>query len=85
MTNETFNAKMNELCFLKRFALKQGQALKKPRNVQKEISVTYLSAGDVAEVLMAYMLGLFSAIAGDAAQRCMVRLCRHECRIAAGR
>ena len=56
MTNETFNAKMNELCFLKRFALKQGQALKKPRNVQKEISVTYLSAGDVAEVWMAYML-----------------------------
>ena len=65
MTNETFNSKMNELCFLKRFALKQGQALKKPRNVQKEISVTYLSAGDVAEVWMAYMLGLFSAIAGD--------------------
>lgn len=65
MTNETFNKKMNELCALKRFALKQGQALRKPDRVQKEISVTYLSAGDVAEVLMAYMLGLFSAIAGD--------------------
>ena len=65
MNNEVFNQKMNELCTLKRFALKQGQALKKPWNVQKEISVTYLSAGDVAEVWVAYMLGLFSAIADD--------------------
>lgn len=65
MTNEVFNQKMNELCTLKRFALKQGQALKKPGNIQKEISVTYLSAGDVAEVWVAYMLGLFSAIADD--------------------
>ena len=65
MTNETFNGKMNELCFLKRFALKQGQSLRKPDRVQKEISVTYLAAGDVAEIWMAYMLGLFSAIADD--------------------
>ena len=65
MTNETFNAKMNELCYLKRFALKHGQALRKPDRVQKEISVTYMSAGDVAEIWMAYMLGLFSAIAED--------------------
>lgn len=65
MTNEKFYQKMKELCYLKRFALKEGQALKKPGKVQKEISITYLSAGDVAEVWMAYMLGLFSAIAGD--------------------
>ena len=65
MDNETFNKKMNELCYLKRFALKQGQALRKPDRVQKEISVTYMSAGGVAEIWMAYMLGLFSAIAED--------------------
>ena len=65
MNNEVFYQKMNELCSLKRFALKHGQALKKPGKLQKEISVTYLSAGDVAEIWMAYMLGLFSAIAED--------------------
>lgn len=65
MNNENFYKKMKELCSLKRFALKQGQALKKPGNVRREISVTYLSAGDVAEIWMAYMLGLFSAIADD--------------------
>ena len=50
---------------MKRFALKEGQTLQKPENVQNKISVTYLSAGDVAEIWMAYMLGLFSAIAED--------------------
>ena len=65
MTNEKFYQKMKELCYLKRFALKEGQTLQKPKNVQDKISVTYLSAGDVAEIWMAYMLGLFSAIADD--------------------
>ena len=65
MTNEKFYQKMKELCYLKRFALKEGQTLQKPENVQNKISVTYLSAGDVAEIWMAYMLGLFSAIAED--------------------
>ena len=65
MTNEKFYQKMKELCYLKRFALKEGQALQNPENVQNKISVTYLSAGDVAEIWMAYMLGLFSAIAED--------------------
>ena len=55
MTNEKFYQKMKELCYLKRFALKEGQALQNPENVQNKISVTYLSAGDVAEIWMASM------------------------------
>ena len=60
-----FLKKMQELCSLKRFALKEGQALCSPDATRKKVSVTYMSAGYVAEVWMAYMLGLFSTIADD--------------------
>ena len=56
-----FLKKMQELCSLKRFALKEGQALCSPDATRKRVSVTYMSAGYVAEVWMAYMVGLFSA------------------------
>ena len=60
-----FLKKMQELCFLKRLAIKEGQLLNEPDKIRKKISVTHLASGDVAEIWMSYMLGLFSATAND--------------------
>ena len=65
MNNVKFENLLKELCAFKRFAIKEGQSKNSPSEVFKKISVTNFTSGDVAEILMAYMLGLFSAIADD--------------------
>lgn len=65
MNNEKFYNNLKELCTLKRFAIKEGQSKHSPSELLEKISVTELTSGDVAEILMGYMLGLFSAIAED--------------------
>lgn len=65
MNKEKFEKILKELCTLKRFAIKEGQSKNDPSEVFKKISMTDFTSGDVAEILMGYMLGLFSAIADD--------------------
>lgn len=65
MNKAKFENLLKELCAFKRFAIKEGQSKNSPSEVFKRISVTDFTSGDVAEILMAYMLGLFSAIADD--------------------
>ena len=62
---EKINNEIKELCELKRLARKEGQAWSSPNKIREAISTTDLPSGDVAEIWMMYMLGLFSVIADD--------------------
>lgn len=64
MTNKV-NRQIQELCEFKRFARKEGQAWNSPNKIREMIKATDFPSGDVAEVWMVYMLGLFSVIADD--------------------
>ncbi len=62
---ESIGKQLVALCRLKQLAIKTGQQKKPVDVVAAKIKATDLPSGDVAEILMAYMLGFFSAIAGN--------------------
>ena len=63
--NEKVNKEIKDLCEFKRLARKEGQARNLPDKLREMIKATSFPSGDVAEIWMVYMLGLFSVIAED--------------------